>query len=1090
MSITVDGVKFNNKPKNRRLLFIILGVFEFILTVFLVITLAANVLMPEKAMAVEGVSNILSYQGRLTDASGNALGGTGTNYCFRFSIYDDAAVGGTDNELWPSGTPSDNIVNVVSGVFNVGIGEVDNLGTFNFATNTTVYLNVEAATYSGGVCGSYDNLAPRQRIDAVAYARVAHDLYGGQVRIGTGTEGGSPKLLYLDVKNISDTIGGACSINGTIWYNSNNTRALVCNDGVIMAFGSPATTTIVAVKEQGATSAISSGTVNLSGADNITISQDGQTLKFYGAAGGTSGGISGIGASNATATSGTVVFSNSNNVSFGMDGNTITASAGVAGGGIAGIGASNTIFTNGTVVFSGGNNITVGTDDQKIIISAANQSVQTQNLHNVTLGGNTLGAMAQISSGTMTLAGGDNVTLSQDGNAITIIGASGGGGNYAGINGAITGGSLTVNTSGVSINLPDYLTTAMASNAGVRWASNDSQLRFASDDSQLRFTSNDSQLQFTSGMSNYQTAGNYLTTAMASNAGSNFVGLNSAMTGGSLTANSSGISINLPAYLTTAAQSTQTAQVLGSYGNISLVGASGGSLSTNASTISIGIATSYLTSFQQTSGMGAYQATSIGNVGGIAGSAASTVTGGTVVFSNLNNVSFGLNVSTMTASVPAGATATGNLGGLAVSNVASTFTSGTVQFSGSNLISIGTAAGPAIVISNLLSSATTVSAVASANAIGAMASRFALEGHQHAGVAAMGVSGAASTAGNTQTTFGSWYFMPGGNITLSQVTGAGGVHTLSIQGGGGGGGFGVSNIGNFLGNTGTKDLGTFVLSGQANITLSQITDVGGVHTIGISAPNPGGGGGVTLSRWEIPDAGMLTGTAISSHAANSWWFSPFYLQQPLSISNIWVMKSLNVSTVISSNSSGRQSYSYSHGVTIFTRQDWAANSTRLSYLTTGSFGLSFSRSHTGSNNSISAAWVTNSVGGTSSFSTSSNASNWAQFFTGIRQFAIPMVTSFSAGEYFIAHRHSSTTATVNSNATIWFISNVYIAPQLVAFRRMGNSVANMTLSSAMPGGIGFGIASAVTTNDTMPASVISAGTQQYWYANLVNLSIT
>jgi hypothetical protein len=235
---------------------------------------------------------------------------------------------------------------------------------------------------------------------------------------------------------------------------------------------------------------------------------------------------------------------------------------------------------------------------QRVVIDAS-QSVQTQNLHNVTLGGNTAGVMAQISSGTMILAGGNNITLSQNGNAVTIIGASAGGAgisgiagsgastvtagivqfansngitfglngntitgsvetaylgtgaaasfrytsadsqlrftsndsqlqmasamsnyqtagaylttaalsqntsNYAGINGAITGGSLTVNTAGVSINLPTYLSTAMASNAGVRWTSNDSQLRFASDDSQLRFTSNDSQLQFTSGMSNY-----------------------------------------------------------------------------------------------------------------------------------------------------------------------------------------------------------------------------------------------------------------------------------------------------------------------------------------------------------------------------------------------------------------------------------------------------------------------------------------------------------------------------------------------------------------------------------------------------------
>src|SRR4029078_13063822 len=39
---------------------------------------------------------------------------------------------------------------------------------------------------------------------------------------------------------------------------------------------------------------------------------------------------------------------------------------------------------------------------------------------NLTLSGNTAGVIAQISSGTMTLAGGNGITLSQAGNAVTI----------------------------------------------------------------------------------------------------------------------------------------------------------------------------------------------------------------------------------------------------------------------------------------------------------------------------------------------------------------------------------------------------------------------------------------------------------------------------------------------------------------------------------------------------------------------------------------------------------------------------------------------------------------------------------------------
>ncbi len=65
---------------------------------------------------------------------------------------------------------------------------------------------------------------------------------------------------------------------------------------------------------------------------------------------------------------------------------------------------------------------------------------------------------------------------------------------------------------------------------------------------------------------------------------------------------------------------------------------------------------------------------------------ASTQTSGTVLFSSLNNVGFGFgaagNSTILTASIPAGATATGNFGG--VSDSAQLASSGTVMFSDSN----------------------------------------------------------------------------------------------------------------------------------------------------------------------------------------------------------------------------------------------------------------------------------------------------------------------------------------------------------------------------------------------------------------------
>jgi hypothetical protein len=133
----------------------------------------------------------------------------------------------------------------------------------------------------------------------------------------------------------------------------------------------------------------------------------------------------------ASISSGTFTLAGGNNITLSQAGNAITISGGAGGGGFhltisgntAGVGA---IVSSGTLTLAGGNNITLSQADNAITISAFNQTVQTQNVHNVTLSGNTAGVMDHISSGTLTLAGGNNITLSQDGNAVTISAGAGG----------------------------------------------------------------------------------------------------------------------------------------------------------------------------------------------------------------------------------------------------------------------------------------------------------------------------------------------------------------------------------------------------------------------------------------------------------------------------------------------------------------------------------------------------------------------------------------------------------------------------------------------------------------------------------------
>lgn len=146
-----------------------------------------------------------------------------------------------------------------------------------------------------------------------------------------------------------------------------------------------------------------------------------------------------VSATNTLYSSGTVLFTGSNMITVKSSGagQTIildaTQSVQVVQSALA---ASNTTYTSGLVTITGvGGGVTVSSNTgQRIDISVAApvaQTVQTQNLIDVTLSGNTSGALALVSSGTLTLAGGNNITLSQAGNAITISGAAAGGAQTA-----------------------------------------------------------------------------------------------------------------------------------------------------------------------------------------------------------------------------------------------------------------------------------------------------------------------------------------------------------------------------------------------------------------------------------------------------------------------------------------------------------------------------------------------------------------------------------------------------------------------------------------------------------------------------------
>lgn len=160
----------------------------------------------------------------------------------------------------------------------------------------------------------------------------------------------------------------------------------------------------------------------------------------------------GANCSTVSATNGAVWYNSSgtralaciNNVIVGVDNASEIASLNI-GGNTAGTPAT---ITSGAVTLAGGTNITLSQAGNVI-------TVVGPYVHNVTLGGNSTSAGAgyiQISSGTMLLAGGNNITLSQNGNSVTISGqpahgvviASGVGGGTAGVTASISSGYMTL----------------------------------------------------------------------------------------------------------------------------------------------------------------------------------------------------------------------------------------------------------------------------------------------------------------------------------------------------------------------------------------------------------------------------------------------------------------------------------------------------------------------------------------------------------------------------------------------------------------------------------------------------------------------
>jgi len=589
----------------------------------------------------------------------------------------------------------------------------------------------------------------------------------------------------------------------------------------------------------GAGALISSGTMTLAGGPNITLSQAGNVITISGAsqsAESNTYGISNIG--NTAGTSGVIsgnqlrmLLAGGPNVTLSQstNGSSATVSVSVAAQtaesqtfGMSNIG--NTAGTSGVIsgnqlrmLVVGGPNITVSqstnASSATLSISAAPQSVQTQNLFALTISSNTAGVGALISSGTLTLAAGANITLSQNGgNAVTIIGPSPSGGAFsAGVsNLGNTAGSTGVSGTQLVLVGTNGISLSQSTGAGGATVS-------------INFTQSAESQTF--GMSN-----------LGNSAGTSGVisgnQLQMLVVGGpnitvSQSTNASSATLSISAAAQTAESQTFGMSNIGNTAGTSGV-ISGNQLrmlvvggpnitvsqSTNASSATLSISAAAQTAESQTFGM-----SNIGNTAGTSGVISGNqlqmlvVGGPNVTISQSTNASS----ATLSVSVAAQSQESQSIG---ASNLGNTLgTSGVA--SGAQVRAVIIATSNLTISQSVNGASVTQSFIANPPFVG--------------GVSTMGNTGGATGATSTRL-----IFVGSNNITLSQTTDASGG-TISIFGGAGGGAagtntLGISNLGNFVGTSGviTGSGLQFILAGGNQITLSQSIN-GSSATVTISA---------------------------------------------------------------------------------------------------------------------------------------------------------------------------------------------------------------------------------------------------------------
>jgi hypothetical protein len=793
----------------------------------------------------------------------------------------------------------------------------------------------------------------------------------------------------------------------------------------------------------------------------------------------------------------------------------------------------------GTVFFVDSNSISFGLSNGSMtakfsVTNTFSQSVQTQHVHDVTLAGNSTSAGAGfilISSGTMTMAGGSNITLSQNGNAVTIFGAAGASAGIAGI-----ANSETTYTSG-TVQLSAAGMISILSSFGQQFQisapfQSTETAAYALDGTANSIIGLGTSSQVLVNSIKFRPVGNIsigfdlfdviefsVGTAGGGGGGSESIGISNL---GNTSGNSSLISADGFRYILvgdnniTLNQSVDGGRKSGtlSISGLSFVnsnnvtfGISAGSLTASVSAASTGQSVTLgISTFGNTSGTNGF----------VSGDAIRYIFVGTNAVGLSQSIDAGNKSATLTINVAAQTNQ--NLSLFAAGNTASTSTSSVLNASsiilnGAGGNSIGFSNG-SIIFSGPVS-ATTISGVTSANVIGTRGTRFALEDHQHVGVYSVGVSNIGGTSGNTGLLPGQMVLAGGNNITLSVGTAAGSLQTVTISAASQTNQtVGMYALGQTTQNSSTtfdaRTLGSFSADGlltvgfsNGTIQLSAAHLIAGTQTAGgasaVSLVNSNGVSfGMSNSSNITANVGFLSywanqiqldNTATTTVANSTSYIAPFFLPLPLSASYLRmpVIMSAQTTTIGTTiNTTITMSYLQTIYAMIYS-QGTGGSSRSLMSVTSSSIGWTqvFKYQQAGVTNQATHSYQISygiEGGSTQTFaasagqtaSTQTLQSSIASDFSGLRYLDIPFGNSLSAGAYWFAYGLSSTTSTQGTNAlTNLAFTHAVIVNTNQPLTNVGTgNFGNMGAATATSQDILFGIGS-YTSNAIGPVAALA-----------------